>query len=72
MSLRFYTNVQMVGDHFLVRGYEDGNHFMTREVFNPTLFIPSNKKTKYQTLNGEYVDAVQPGCIGSTYSPFRV
>ncbi len=53
----------MVGDHFLVRGYEDGNHFMTREVFNPTLFIPSNKKTKYQTLNGEYVDAVQPGSV---------
>ena len=61
--MRFYTNVQMVGDHFLVRGYEDGKHFMTREVFNPTLFIPSNKKTKYQTLNGEYVDAVQPGCV---------
>ena len=22
--MRFYTNVQMVGDNFLVRGYEDG------------------------------------------------
>ncbi len=31
--MRFYTNVQMVGDHFLVRGYEDGRHFMTREKF---------------------------------------
>jgi len=63
MSLRFYTNVQMVGDHFLVRGYENGNHFMTREKFYPTLFIPSNKKTKYQTLNGEYVESVQPGTV---------
>ena len=53
----------MVGDHFLVRGYEDGNHFMTREKFNPTLFIPSNKKTKYQTLDGEYVESIQPGCV---------
>jgi len=61
--MRFYTNVQMVGDHFLVRGYENGKHFMTREKFNPTLFVPSNKKTKYQTLNGEYVEAVQPGCV---------
>ena len=61
--MRFYTNVQMVGDHFLVRGYEDGKHFMTREKFNPTLFVPSNKKTKYQTLNGEYVEAVQPGSV---------
>jgi len=61
--MRFYTNVQMVGDNFLVRGYEDGKHFMTREKFNPTLFVPSNKKTKYQTLNGEYVESVQPGSI---------
>jgi DNA polymerase elongation subunit (family B) len=61
--MRFYTNVQMVGDNFLVRGYEDGKHFMTREKFNPTLFVPSNKKTKYQTLNGEYVESVQPGSV---------
>ena len=61
--MRFYTNVQMVGDHFLVRGYEDGKHFMTREKFNPTLFVPSQKKTKYQTLSGEYVEAVEPGSV---------
>ena len=53
----------MVGDHFLVRGYENGRHFMTREKFSPTLFVPSNKKTKYQTLNGEYVEAIQPGSV---------
>jgi len=63
MSLRFYTNVQMVGDHFLVRGYENGKHFMTREKFNPTLFVPSKKKTKYQTLTGEPVEAIQPGSV---------
>ena len=61
--MRFYTNVQMVGDHFLVRGYENGRHFMTREKFNPTLFVPSNKKTKYQTLGGEYVESVHPGSV---------
>jgi DNA polymerase elongation subunit (family B) len=61
--MRFYTNVQMVGDNFLVRGYEDGKHFMTREKFNPTLFVPANKKTKYQTLSGEYVESVQPGSV---------
>jgi DNA polymerase elongation subunit (family B) len=53
----------MVGDHFLVRGYENGKHFMTRENFYPTLFIPSKKDTKYQTLNGEYVEEVQPGSV---------
>jgi DNA polymerase elongation subunit (family B) len=53
----------MVGDHFLVRGYENGKHFMTREKFYPTLFVPSKKKTKYQTLTGEYVEKVNPGTV---------
>jgi len=61
--MRFYTNVQMVGDNFLVRGYENGKHFMTREKFSPTLFVPAKKQTRYQTLNGEYVEAVQPGSV---------
>ena len=61
--MRFYTNVQMVGDQFLVRGYEEGKHFMTREKFSPTLFVSSKKETKYTTLNGEYVEAIQPGSI---------
>ena len=61
--MRFYTNVQMVGDNFLVRGYEDGRHFMTREKFYPTLFVNSKKKTKYKTLEGEYVESVQPGSV---------
>jgi DNA polymerase elongation subunit (family B) len=63
MSFRFYTNVQMVGDQFLVRGYEDGQHFMTREKFYPTLFVPSKNKTKYKTLSGECVESIQPGTI---------
>ena len=64
MSFRFYTNVQMVGDHFLVRGYEDGKQFIRRdEGFRPTLFVPTNKKTKYKTLNGEHVSPIKPGCI---------
>ena len=63
MSLRFYTNVQMVGDHFLVRGYENGQSFMTREKFSPTLFVPSNKKTEYTTLTGEYAKDIKPGTV---------
>ena len=61
--MRFYTNVQMVGDQFLVRGYEDGKHFMTREKFTPTLFVTSNKKTNYKTLSGEYVESIKPGFV---------
>ena len=61
--MRFYTNVQMVGDNFLVRGYENGRHFATREKFYPTLFVSSNKKSKYKTLEGEYVEPVEPGTV---------
>ena len=64
--MRFYTNVQMVGDHFLVRGYENGRHFMIREKFSPTLFVPAKNKTKYQTLVGEYVEPIQPGTVRET------
>jgi DNA polymerase elongation subunit (family B) len=53
----------MVGDHFLVRGYENGKHFMTREKFYPTLFVPSKKTTKYKTLDGECVEAIEPGTV---------
>jgi DNA polymerase elongation subunit (family B) len=61
--MRFYTNVQLVGDHVLVRGYENGRNFMTREKFYPTLFVPSKKKTKYKTLEGDYVETIQPGTV---------
>ena len=61
--MNFYTNVLMVGDYFLVRGYKDGNHFMTREKFSPTLFVSSKKPTKYKTLQGEYVESIQPGSV---------
>ena len=61
--MKFYTNVQLVGDNFLVRGYENGKHFMTREKFYPTLFVPSKRKSKYKTLTGDYVEPVNPGTV---------
>jgi DNA polymerase elongation subunit (family B) len=53
----------MVGDQFLVRGYEDGKNFMIREKYSPTLFVSSNKKTFYRTLTGEYVEPIKPGGV---------
>jgi len=48
--MRFYTNVQMIGNKFLVRGYENGEHVMFKEEYSPTLFVRSNKESKYKTL----------------------
>jgi len=53
----------MIGDQFLVRGYEDGKNFMIREKYSPTLFVSSNKKTFYRTLTGEYVEPIKPGGV---------
>ncbi len=64
--MRFYTNVQMVGNQILVRGYENGKRYMNRDVYNPTLFVSSKKKSKYKTLSGEYVEPVKPGSIRET------
>jgi len=61
--MKFYTNVQLVGDNFLVRGYDNGKHFMIREKFYPTLFVPSKRKSKYKTLTGEHVEPVNPGTV---------
>ena len=61
--MRFYTNVQLVGNNFLVRGYENGKHFMVRETFAPTLFVSSKKNTKYKTLTGESVEPINPGSV---------
>jgi DNA polymerase elongation subunit (family B) len=36
---------------------------MTREKFYPTLFVPSKRKTKYKTLEGECVEPVEPGTV---------
>ena len=61
--MKFYTNVQLIGNQFLVRGVEDGRRYEHRDEFFPTLFVKSKKKTKYKTLSGEAVEAINPGTV---------
>ena len=61
--MKFYTNVQLIGNQFLVRGVENGNRFEFRDEFFPTLYVKSKKKTKYRTLSGDNVDEVHPGTV---------
>ena len=61
--MRFYTNVQLIGNRFLVRGYENGKSFMIKEEYSPTLFVKSNKNSDYKTLDGEFVEPIQPGLV---------
>jgi len=61
--MRFYTNVQLIGNQFLVRGYEDGNYVLFKEEYTPTLYVPSKKPSKYKTLEGDNVEPIQPGLV---------
>jgi DNA polymerase elongation subunit (family B) len=61
--MRFYTNVQVVGNNFLVRGYENGKSVIFKEEYSPTLFVKSNRETKYKTLEGEHVEPIKPGTV---------
>jgi len=63
MSLKFYTNIQLVGDNVLVRGYENGKRVMFKDEFQPTLFVNSNRESKYKTLEGENLEPIIPGSI---------
>ena len=56
--MSFYTNVQLLGNTVLYRGYEDGERVETRFQFSPTLYITSNKKEKWKTLQGRNVKPV--------------
>ncbi len=61
--MKFYTNVQLIGNQFLVRGVENGKRYEHRDEFFPTLFVKSKKSTKYKTLSGESVEAINPGTV---------
>ena len=57
--MSFYTNVQLVGDNLLYLGYEDGQRIQRKFKFSPTLFVVTNKKTKWKTLDGRYAKPVK-------------
>ncbi len=61
--MRFYTNVQLIGNQFLVRGVDNGKRFETRDEFFPTLFVKTKKDSKYRTLSGEAVEPINPGTV---------
>ena len=61
--MNFYTNVVMLRNEFLVRGYENGRRVQFREEFFPTLYVKSKKETEWKTLEGDNVEPIQPGTV---------
>ena len=64
--MKFYTNIVLVGNEILSRGYDNGEHFKNREMFYPKIYLSTNKNTKYKTLDGNYVEEINPGTIKDT------
>jgi DNA polymerase elongation subunit (family B) len=61
--MRFYTNVFQIGNDILIRGYENGKHFSDRQKFQPTLYVPTKRQSKWRTLDNLPVEPVKPGTI---------
>ena len=57
--MKFYTNVEQVGDDILYRGYDHGDRVQFREKFSPTLFVASPQESKYKTLDGQHVKPIK-------------
>ena len=58
--MKFYTSVLPYHGKLLVRGVNaDGSHKKYRLNYEPSLFIPVQKESKYKTLDGRNVDQVK-------------
>jgi DNA polymerase elongation subunit (family B) len=61
--MKFYKNIEQVGNKILIRAHENGTDVMYREEFRPSLFVSSNKQSDYKSLDGRNLRRVQPGTI---------
>ena len=61
--MKFYTNVEVWGGKILFRGVENGRRIRSKVDYHPTLFVASEKPTKFKTIYGEYVGPIKPGTI---------
>lgn len=54
-TMKFYTNVQTLGNSVLYRGYENGSPVSYKTDFSPQLFVKCQEPSDYQTLDGSFV-----------------
>lgn len=63
MSKNFYTNVLQYGNKILVREVRNGKRDAIKLEFRPTLFIKSQKESKYKSLFGDDLEPMKFGDI---------
>ena len=62
----FYTSVDGIGNDILFCGYKNGKRIREKIPYKPTMYVHSNQKTNFKTLDGKYVESVNPGSIRET------
>ena len=55
----FYTNVYARGNFIYFRGFRDGKRVKQKISFQPTLFVRSNKPSKFKSIMGENLESVK-------------
>ena len=62
--MKFYTHFSKLGNHILVRGYNNGKRFNDKIEYNPVLYVSANgKDSDYKTLDGQSVAPVSQGTM---------
>ena len=54
------------GDSILYRGMENGRRVKRKVPFTPTLYVPTEKKTEWKSLDGRYMEEFRVGSIYET------
>ena len=50
--MNFYTNIARHKNYIYYRGVSNGKKYTTKEYYKPTLFVATNKASKWQSLDG--------------------
>jgi DNA polymerase elongation subunit (family B) len=57
--MKFYTCAHQYGSKILVRGVRDGERFIRRDDFSPTLFVKSKESSEFKSLYGEDLQPIE-------------
>ena len=69
--MRFYTNIQNLGNKILVKETVDGNRKRYRTSYSPSLFYEVKEKTPHRSLDGKYLRKVKFPDISSARAKIK-
>ena len=55
--MHYYTNIKRYKDFILAKGVKNGEKYIKRVKYEPTLYIPTNKETPHKSISGEYLQS---------------